>query len=221
MSIATKTELRKSILKLRDSIPPDVKEDLDERIAERVMSVFDQKIEASGESIGTGEASGLEGGADLRDMTVLTYVSFRSEVSTYGIIDRFLKAGVKVAVPRVEGEEIRFYYISSIDDLTEGYMGILEPKQSCRQWEMKSFDRAAGLRDGIIDTAVLVPGSVFDKKGNRIGYGGGFYDRFLAEHQGIYSIGLAYECQITDKIPADEWDRKVDMVITPECTCAG
>lgn len=199
MSISPKSERRKSILKLRDDIPQDIKADLDKRIAERVLTVF----------------------SDLGDDTLLTYVSFRSEVSTNGIIDRFLKMGVKVAVPRVEGEDIRFYHISSPDDLTEGYMGILEPKPGCRPWEKKSIDPAAGLPDGIIDTVILVPGSVFDKKGNRIGYGGGFYDRFLAAQQGTYTIGLAYECQMVDEIPADEWDRKVDMVITPEHNYAG
>ena len=199
MSVSPKTEFRKNILKLRDSISLAEKAECDEMIAERVLSVF----------------------SDLGNDTLLTYVSFRSEVSTHGIIDRFLRMGVRVAVPRVEGEDIRFYHISSPDDLTEGYMGIPEPKPGCRPWEKKAVDRTAGLTDGIIDTIVLVPGSVFDKKGNRIGYGGGFYDRFLAAHQGIYSIGLAYECQMVDEIPADEWDRKVDMVITQGHTYAG
>ena len=205
-----KNELRKSILKLRDSIPQDTKAELDSKIADRVMSVFNELIE------GPGEVSGLEDAADPGDMTVLTYVSFRSEVSTYRIIDRFLKMGVNVAVPRVEGEEIRFYHISSRDDLADGYMGIHEPKPDCRPWEEKTSGLTSGSPGSNMDTVVLVPGSVFDKKGNRIGYGGGFYDRFLTDHQGMYSIGLAYECQIADEIPADEWDRKVDMVITPE-----
>ena len=207
-----KNELRKSILKLRDSIPQDIKEDLDEKITDRVMSGINELIEASGEASGPGD------GTDPGDMTVLTYVSFRSEVSTYGIIDRFLKMGVKVAVPRVEEEEIRFYHISSCDDLADGYMGIPEPKTTCRPWEKKTAGLTSGSPVSHIDTLVLVPGSVFDRQGNRIGYGGGFYDRFLTDHQGMYSIGLAYECQIADEIPADEWDRKVDMVITPEHT---
>ncbi len=193
MSISPKSELRKSILKLRDDIPQDTKKDLDDMITERVLSVF------SGPQYDT----------------LLTYVSFRSEVSTKGIILRLLKAGVKVAVPRVEGEDIRFYHISSPDDLAEGYMGIPEPKPSCMPWEMKTGARDSGAGVTVADTVILVPGSVFDKKGNRIGYGGGFYDRFLAKHQGMYSIGLAYDCQIADEIPADEWDRKVDAVITP------
>lgn len=194
MSVNPKSELRKSILKLRDDIPQDMKADLDSKIAERVLSVF----------------------SDLGDNTLLTYVSFRSEVSTHGIIDRFLKMGVRVAVPRVEGEDIRFYYISSTDDLTDGYMGIPEPKPGCEPWERNPSDLPPDLTDGIIDTLILVPGSVFDKKRNRIGYGGGFYDRFLAGQQGLYSIGLAYSCQMTDEIPADEWDESVDMVITDE-----
>ena len=193
MSISPKSELRKSILKLRDDIPQDTRKDLDDRIAERVLSVF----------------------SDPEYDTLLTYVSFRSEVSTNGIIMRSLKAGIKVAVPRVEGEDIRFYHISSPDDLAEGYMGIPEPKPSCIPWEKKAVSDA-GSPDVFTDTVILVPGSVFDKKGNRIGYGGGFYDRFLAQHQGMFSIGLAYECQIAEEIPADEWDRKVDTVITPD-----
>ncbi len=137
--------------------------------------------------------------------TVLIYVSFRTEVDTHGIIDTCINSGIRVAVPRVEQREIVFYYIDSQSDLERGYMGIPEPTEGC-----------VPVSAGSCSSLIIAPGSVFDRNGNRIGYGGGYYDRFISRNPDIYSIGLAYSCQIVDSIPEDEWDRPLDMVITGE-----
>ncbi len=140
--------------------------------------------------------------------TVLSYVSFKSETDTHTLIEELLGMGIRVAVPKVNKDEIEFYYIESLDDLTPGYMGIPEPAEYMSAWEPQ--DESEGCHADMI----LVPGSVFDLMNNRIGYGGGYYDRFLSRYPGLYSIGLAYSCQITDKIPADAWDKPLDMVVT-------
>lgn len=180
MNGVNKDGLRKKILKLRDGLEADERSALDASIRAEVMSLIHERA------------------AD----TVLIYVSFRSEVDTYGIISDCLDTGVRVAVPRVEGEDIGFYYIDSFDDLVSGYMGIREPAEGSRPYD-----------DAADKTVIIVPGSVFDLQNDRIGYGGGYYDRFLTRNPGIYSIGLAYPCQIVESIPVDEWDRPLDTVV--------
>lgn len=148
--------------------------------------------------------------------TILTYVSFRSEVDTYGIIRECLSHGIKVAVPRVEKPDIRFCYIDSEEDLVSGYMGIYEPAERCMPFLHEMVPSGIEKASGRI--ILIVPGSVYDTAHNRIGYGGGYYDRFMNKYPDIYSIGLAYSCQMTDEIPTDQWDQKVDIVITDEET---
>ena len=97
---------------------------------------------------------------------------------------------------------MKFYYITSLNDLTAGYKGIPEPGLYC--------EPAAENRQKII----LVPGVAFDKKGNRIGYGKGFYDRYLKEHEFIKKMGIAFEMQVLEEIPGEPDDVQMDMVIT-------
>lgn len=178
----TKQELRSSILKIRDGLPLAKKDEYDRTIHDRVMSYINEH--------------------DIR--CVLTYVSFRSEVDTQGIIRSCLDQDIMVAVPKVYGEEIRFHYISSINELVSGYMGIKEPGSDLREWISEAEDLA--------QTIILVPGSVFDINNNRIGYGKGYYDRFISKNSDLYSAGMAYSFQITERIPTDDWDRPLDMV---------
>lgn len=137
---------------------------------------------------------------DLRifDM-VLIYVSTSEEVDTIKLIKYFLKYK-KVAVPKVENNIINFYYINGFNDLKNGYFNIMEPITS-----KKVIDFSKSL--------CIVPGICFSKDGYRIGYGGGFYDRFLSNHK-VYSIGLCYKECFVEKIDVDEYDKKVDIVIT-------
>ena len=134
--------------------------------------------------------------------TVYCYVDYRAEVATASIIKKAWECGKKVAVPRVEGDELRFYYIQSFSDLVEGYKGILEPR------EIHPADAQTAL--------VLVPGVAFDRECKRIGYGKGFYDRFLSAHTHYRTMALAFELQIVDKIPADEHDICPQIVVTEE-----
>lgn len=130
---------------------------------------------------------------------ILIYVSLKDEVNTIQLIKHSLEIGKKVAVPKCEGNEMAFYYINSLEDLEEGKFGILEPKTNEL---VNDFD----------NSICVIPGLAFDKQNNRIGYGKGFYDRFLENYKGI-KIGLAYKECICDKIDANENDVKMDKVI--------
>lgn len=175
----------------------------------------------------------------------LCYVSYKSEVSTKEFILWCLKNGKTVFVPKVmEGREMEFYRITAWEELQAGYQGILEPEalpeKSFTEWIVRSdilkrYDRVcrsvrtdseetAGKETAAGEIRMLMPGAAFDRRGNRIGYGGGFYDRWLArwdrmvrEKRGVLEkIGLAYHMQMTDCIPAEAFDQRADCVITDQ-----
>lgn len=135
--------------------------------------------------------------------TVLAFVSKGIEVSTEAIIAQAFSDGKIVAVPRCNAElsTMTFYVIKSRDDLESGYYGILEPKETCP--ELKDFD----------SSICLVPALAYDKKLYRVGFGKGFYDRFLKDYSGV-SVGVCYSDCISEELPKDEFDRPVDILIT-------
>jgi len=139
--------------------------------------------------------------------TILLYASFRSEAATLELINRALAGGKRVAVPRVfrAGRMLRFYRIDSPDALRPGYMGIPEPEADFTR-EIDPCD--AGM--------MVMPGAAFDRTGNRIGYGGGYYDKVLAAlcEPGPLLVALARESQIVEAVPAEPHDRRVDMIVT-------
>ncbi len=135
---------------------------------------------------------------------VLIYVSTTEEVDTHGIIRQAIKDQKTVGVPLVDRETktMSFYQIDDLNDLKEGFKGILEPVHKDRVVEIDS------------QTLCVVPGLSFNHSHYRIGYGGGFYDKFLSQHP-ILTVGL---CRSTfydsDEIPVDLHDQKIDSVIT-------
>jgi 5-formyltetrahydrofolate cyclo-ligase len=138
--------------------------------------------------------------------TVLCYASFRSEVDTAGIIRESIAGGKRVVLPKVDGERRRLelYEVKDVSELSPGYVGIPEPSLT--------EDRSIGI-EGI--ELVIMPGAGFDLSGNRLGYGGGYYDILLAgSGKGTLKIALAYEEQIVDSIPSEDHDVKVDIVVT-------
>ena len=148
-----------------------------------------------------------------RAKTVMFYVSFRSEVETEKMTRNTLKLKKKIVIPVVHGEKIVVSEIKNLKkELTKGSFGIKEPK--------KEFRRRVNQKE--IDL-VVVPGVVFDKRGGRLGYGRGYYDRFLRSksiksrmsrsHQ-CALIGLAFDLQIARKIPLVKGDMKVDKIVT-------
>ncbi|MBE6853005.1 MAG: 5-formyltetrahydrofolate cyclo-ligase [Ruminococcus sp.] len=135
---------------------------------------------------------------------VLTYVSFRDEADTLHIIDRLLSDGFEVGVP-VCGKQgsMDFYLIKSRDELIISAMGISEPQKNEKKL-ITRFD----------STLCIVPGMAFDRSGNRTGYGGGYYDRFLAAHTEITTAGLCYHSLLYDSVPSEQHDMSVDYIIT-------
>lgn len=138
---------------------------------------------------------------------IFTYISFEGEVDTIKFIERALSDGKTICVPRVisKKEGMEAYKICSINDVEKGCYGILEPKKQCQLINPEDIN------------LIIMPGVAFDKTNGRIGYGGGFYDRYLRKvSPKTKKIALAYSFQIFDSIPVDEFDEKVDFIITNE-----
>lgn len=136
--------------------------------------------------------------------TVFTYVSKDIEVDTFAIIRAAWANGKRVAVPKCipNTRDMAFYYITKIEDLEPGAFGVMEPDESKCE---KVTDYSKGL--------CIVPGLSFDAEGYRLGYGKGYYDRFLAKFNGD-TVGLCYSSCIKWKLPHGYYDRPVDMIVT-------
>lgn len=137
--------------------------------------------------------------------TLFIYCSSGTEADTYGIIKDALSKGKKVALPKCTDKDgmMDFYIIKDLESsLNKGMFSIMEP-------DIEKCSRAVE-RD---NSVCIVPGLAFDKCGYRLGYGKGYYDRFLSKFKGI-SIGLCYSACLCDGLPFNEYDCKVDMIIT-------
>ncbi len=157
----------------------------------------------------------------LRAQAVLTYISFRSEVDTFPLLERALADGKAVFAPKVLGREMAFFLISGTADLTEGYHGIREPKEGMPYTDWVSQN------DGPVNayTLICMPGAAFDRERHRIGYGGGFYDKYLGKFEEnpegmlqISTAALAFSCQIFEKIPWEAHDIRPEKIITEKET---
>lgn len=133
---------------------------------------------------------------------ILCYRSYKSEVDTTRLIQQALYDGKRAACPKVMGKEMAFFEIRDLSDCEPGAYGILEPGVNCPRIEAEP------------DKDLLVmPGLCFSDERARLGYGGGYYDRFLAAHR-IKSIGLFFDCQEVCGIVQETYDLKPDMIIT-------
>lgn len=132
---------------------------------------------------------------------VFCYVSFGSEVDTRGLLDDLLAMSKRVAVPRVVGPQTMFAQpIASLDDLRPGRMGIPQP-----------------IGDPVeVDADVaLVPGLAFTARGDRLGFGAGHYDRWLAAHPQTRAVGLCFPPQLVDRLPTEPHDATLARVVVP------
>lgn len=137
--------------------------------------------------------------------TLFVYVDCKHETETSDLIRQAWADGKKTAVPKVIGEAMKFFYITSLeDDLEEGYFGIREP------YEKNPADEAAD-REGSL---MLMPGVAFDEARHRIGYGGGFYDRYLEAHPGLRTAALAFEFQVKAEVPFEKFDILPGRIVT-------
>lgn len=132
--------------------------------------------------------------------TLYGYLPYNQEVRTVPILEQALRDGKRVAVPKVYGDTMKFIYMNDLSAVEIGYCNIPEP-----------------IADGPVgdDPAalVLMPGLAFDKAGNRMGYGGGYYDKFLSEEPNHPTVALCYQFQMVEQIPTDSYDIPVDLVL--------
>lgn len=141
----------------------------------------------------------------------LCFVSFGSEIDTHELLSEALRLEKKVYVPKVtnmsENCAMSFYRLTDLSELGEGYKGIPEPLSMKEEYvyHLEEADR----------TFLLMPGAAFDGYRNRLGYGKGFYDRFLADKEALWlrSIAVGFRCQLVEEIPAREGDIKPCQVI--------
>ena len=131
---------------------------------------------------------------------ILAYADYNHEVMTRYIIEEAWKAGKEVAVPKVVGKDMIFYRLTDFSQLEPGYFGIPEPvRGEIVKWE---------------DALMVMPGVAFDPENNRVGYGGGFYDRFLEKHPDITRLAVAFDFQILDLVPTEPTDICPQIIVT-------
>ncbi|WP_216830012.1 5-formyltetrahydrofolate cyclo-ligase [Alkalihalobacterium elongatum] len=138
--------------------------------------------------------------------TVAITISRGNEVDTYPIIERAWREGKKIAVPKTypETSEMVFFQIKNFNELESTYFQLKEPIQTiCVPVDKDQLD------------LILVPGVAFDKNGNRLGYGGGYYDRYLEDFRGE-TCALTFEQQLVDDIPLEPFDIPVQMIVTED-----
>ena len=132
--------------------------------------------------------------------TIYGYLPYNQEVRTVPMLEQALRDGKRVAVPKCYGDEMRFIYLDDLTQVEKGYAGIPEP-----------------IADGPIGddphALVLMPGLAFDPQGHRIGYGGGFYDKFLAQETEHPTLALCYGFQMLPHLETEEFDIPVDCVL--------
>lgn len=136
--------------------------------------------------------------------TIFCYVSTVGEVNTFPILKAALQEGKKVCVPKCgERGKMSAFQIKDFADLQQGKFGILEPDEQCISIMPEEID------------LVLVPCLACDEKGNRIGYGGGYYDRYLRQGSFI-KMSLCRNCQMLESIPAEDTDCRMDMIVNED-----
>ena len=137
---------------------------------------------------------------------VMAYVSKPPEVDTHPFIRDLLREGRRVVVPIIEKETrtLRLSYLRDTTLLVQSTFHVPEPIGN----EIPA--QASDIR------TVIIPLLAFDRRGNRLGYGAGYYDRFLAQNPGVKKIGVAFSCQETDSVPEDKNDVRIDIVVTED-----
>ena len=182
----TKAEVRRDFLKRRNQRKEETRKAAGSKAAEHLLYLEEVK----------------------KAPVVFLYASYQSEMPTKDIFYVLKKLGKTVAMPKTDGDRMRFYSIDSWEELVPGYKNIPEPDANGREPLVPCAE-----------DVMILPGVAFDKEGNRLGYGAGYYDRYLEElgsRQPI-CVGLAYECQIVkETLPVEAHDRKVRYLVTEQ-----
>ena len=137
---------------------------------------------------------------------IYSYISIRSEVDTTCLIRSALASGKHVAAPVLDGDSMDFREINSLEECRPGAFSIPEP--------VADGQTSSGLQYAEQPGLMILPGLAFDLRGNRLGYGGGYYDRYLPLCMNAARIAVAFEVQKAEEIPADELDVPIDKIVT-------
>lgn len=186
-NLETKKQLRTKLKQLRNALSAEEQSDLSYNITEKVVSHYDFG----------------------RAKNILIYMHYNSEVQTDGIILYAFMLGKRVFIPKVEGQEMNFYEIHDLKECVNGFRGIQEPPQSAEVFRLSSD----APKD---ETLVILPGLGFDNECNRIGYGGGYYDKYLTANPNCMKMAIGYDVQCIDAVPTEETDIRMDIIITDE-----
>ena len=170
---------------------------LRKNIREQKRAMTSAQIEAASQKL-TEQFLALE--VYRQAKTLYGYLPYNQEVRTVPILAQALADGKRVAVPKIYGDEMRFIYLDDLNQVETGYAGIPEPIGD----EPIADDPTA---------LVLMPGWAFDQEGHRIGYGGGFYDKFLNAEPNHPTVALCYAFQMVEELPTEEFDVPVDCVL--------
>ena len=166
-------------------------------IRERKRAMTEEEIVSRSEKLC---ALFLASDAYKNAQTIYGYLPYNQEVRTVPMLEQALKDGKKVAVPKCYGDQMEFIYLDDLTKVEKGYANIPEPIAD----EPIARDKSA---------LVLMPGLAFDRDGHRIGYGGGFYDKYLSAEPGHPTLALCYEFQMLPHLETEEHDIPVDTVI--------
>ena len=173
------------------------KQELRKAIRARKRAMTEEEIERRSRSLCQ---KFLESDAYRACRTLYVYLPYNQEVRTVPILAQALADGKQVAVPKVYGDDMKFIVLTDLTQVSRGYAGIPEPIAD----EPVAEDETA---------LVLMPGLAFDPQGHRIGYGGGFYDKFLSREPNHPTLALCYEFQMVEHLETEEFDIPVDTVI--------
>jgi 5-formyltetrahydrofolate cyclo-ligase len=183
----TKKEIRKRMLEIRGNLTHEEIKAKSELIVQKVLQTPEY-----GES-----------------QNILLYADYSNEVQTIKIFEDAIMHGKRVYFPKSDAltNTMEFYRVTSASQLEKGYKGILEPR------ETESLRYRLNRKE---DTLIIVPGVAFDTSGYRLGYGKGFYDKYLSNKRQISTMALSFSEQIVDEIPHDTYDIKMDKIVTEE-----
>lgn len=179
-----KNALRKMYAEKRSSLDAEKKRLLDEKIIERFISLATYRY----------------------THTLLLYYPVKGEIDVRPLITHALGSGKRVALPKCEAKDsvMHFHYINSLSELEEGRFGIMEPSEKAEMFDPKDLHGPC---------TVIIPALAYDKKGYRLGYGKGFYDRYFGTSQ-ISTVGLIYNDFLADRLPHGKYDIAVDLLVS-------
>lgn len=173
------------------------KQALRKQIREQKRAMTEEQIVSKSEKLGE---LFLASEAYRQAKTIYGYFPYNQEVRTVAMLEQAIADGKRVAVPKCYGEEMRFIYLDDLSKVEKGYCGIPEPVEDGPVADDKT-------------ALVLMPGLAFTKEGLRMGYGGGFYDKFLAAEPEHPTLALCYDFQMVEHIPTEDYDIPVNTVL--------